>query len=79
MTEEIINCYNIMRRNFPFIIREKETILRILSNKDNIIICRKDSDNGLIAVSVINHGTILLLCVDLEYRNQGIGIGRAHV
>ncbi len=75
MTEEIINYYNIMRRNFPFIIREKETILRILSNKDNIIICRKDSNNGLIAVSVINHGTILLLCVDLEYRNQGIGSG----
>lgn len=71
--ENLAYIFNIYKKNFPFIIREKETVLRILSNKDNIIICRKDSRNNLIAVSVINHGTILLLCVDLKYRNQGIG------
>lgn len=73
--EDVLEIFDIYKRNFPFIIREKETVLRILSNKDNIIICRKDSSNRLIAISVINYKSILLLCVDLQYRNKGIGSG----
>lgn len=65
--------YEIYQRNFPFIIRAKETVLNILNNADNIIIEHRDEHNALIGVSVINQNTILLLCVDKQHRNKGIG------
>lgn len=71
----LLEIYEIYKRNLPFIIREKEIVLHILSNKDNIIINRRDSSGRLIAAAVANKSAILLLCVDKEYRNQGIGSG----
>lgn len=65
--------YEIYERNFPFIIRAKKTVLNILNNVDNIIIEHRDEHNALIGVSVINQNTILLLCVDKQHRNKGIG------
>lgn len=69
----ILEIYEIFKRNLPFIIREKEIVISILSNKDNIIITREDEKGGLIAAAAANKSTILLLCVDKEYRNRGIG------
>ena len=33
----ILEIYEIFKRNLPFIIREKEIVLSILGNRDNII------------------------------------------
>lgn len=65
--------YDIFKRNFPFVSREETTINEILNNEDNIIIEKKNKDNKLIGVSIINKNTILMLCVEKEYRNNGIG------
>lgn len=65
--------YTLFRRTLPYIIRDEETALRILANTDNKIIEERIAENQLIGVSVIHKNTILLLCVDKEYRNQGIG------
>lgn len=72
MIQEI---YELYKRNFPFIVREKEIVLRILGNEGNIVIERRDGQNKLIGVSVVNENTILLLCVDAEHRNKGLGTG----
>ena len=68
-----MELYEMFRENFPFIVREEKTALNILSNENNIIIDKRDNNGKLIAVSVINQNTILMLCVNKEYRNQGIG------
>lgn len=70
MSQELFELYE---RNFPFIVREKETVLRILQNEGNTAIEQRDEQNKLIGISVINQNTVLLLCVDAEHRNKGIG------
>lgn len=70
MDEEIFEIY---KRNLPFITREKEIVLQILGNKHNIILEKRNKSNKLTGISVINGNTLLLLCVDAGYRNQGIG------
>ncbi len=65
--------YEIFRRNFPFIVRAEETVFRILENEDNRTIEKRDEKGNLIGVSVLNKNTLMLLCVDKEYRNRGIG------
>ncbi len=72
MDEEIFEIY---KRNLPFITREKEVVLQILGNKHNIILEKRNKSNKLTGISVINGNTLLLLCVDAGYRNQGIGTG----
>ena len=67
--EELLEIYH---RNFPNNIRNEETVKKILSNPDNHII-EKRIDNTLIGVSIINKNTIIMLCVDNEYRKKGIG------
>lgn len=70
MNQELFELY---KRNFPFNVRDKGTVMRILSNEDNIIIEQKNEQHKLIGVSVVNQNTILLLCVDAEHRKKGIG------
>ena len=70
MIEEI---YDIFKRNFPYIVREDDTVIKVLSNSNNKIFVEKNNVGELIGVSVINKNTIYLLCVDKEYRNKGIG------
>lgn len=70
MIQEI---YQLFRRTLPFVVREEESVLALLSNKDNKIIEKRNEENQLIGVSVVRNNTILLLCVDKEYRGQGIG------
>ncbi len=66
---ELVEIYY---RNFPNIVREENTVKKILSNPDNYVIEKRDKGK-LIGVSVINKNTILLICVDKEYRKKGIG------
>lgn len=72
MDEEIFEIY---KRNLPFITRKKEIVLQILSNTHNIILEKREKSGKLTGISVINRNTLLLLCVDAGYRNQGIGTG----
>lgn len=63
----------IFRRNLPFIVRDDDTVKRILNHTDNHFIERRDEGGALIGLSVVNRDTILLLCVDRAYRRQGVG------
>lgn len=70
MTNELVSLF---RRNFPFVVREEATVRRILENKECKIIERRNEQNTLIGAAVVHKNTILMLCVDKEYRKQGIG------
>lgn len=65
--------YEIYKRNFPYISREEKTIKNINNNNNNIVIERRNDSNKLIACAIINKNTILLLVVDKDYQNKGIG------
>ncbi len=64
---------SIFERNFPLVVRDQASVLRILGNEENIVFEERNVQNTLIGAAVINKGTILMLCVDWEYRGQGIG------
>lgn len=70
MINELFELY---KRNFPFIVRDDGSVLDILGNKNNQILEKRNDQGELIGASVINQNAILLLCVDKEYRNRGIG------
>lgn len=70
LLEEI---YRLFRKTLPYIVRDEETVFRILGNQDNKIIEERNDKKQLVGVSVIHKNTILLLCVEKAYRNQGIG------
>lgn len=65
--------YKIFRKNFPYIIRNEEEALQIINNLENKIFESKDENGNIIGVSIIHKNTILMLCVDEEYRYKGIG------
>lgn len=67
--EELLEIYY---RNFPNNIRDNRIVKKILSNPNNYVI-EKRIDGKLVGVSLINKNTILMLCVDYNYRNKGIG------
>ena len=64
--------YNMFKENFTYISRKEKTLKEIINNEDNIII-EERVNNKLIGCSIINKNTILLLVVDKDYRNKGIG------
>ncbi len=70
MTNELSFLF---RRNFPFIVREEAKVREILENKECIIIEKRNERNDLIGAAVVHSNTILMLCVDKEYRKRGIG------
>lgn len=65
--------YEIFKRNFPYISREEKTLLEIINNENNYIIKKKNDKDELIGCAIVNRNTIILLVIDKEYRNQGIG------
>ncbi len=64
---------SLFRNNFPNIVRDEDTVRKILENNENVVIEKRSSKGDLIGVAVIHKNTILMLCVDKEYRRQGIG------
>lgn len=72
MNQELFELY---QRNFSFVERNENTVRRILGNADNRIIEERNAPGRLIGAAVVNQNTLLLLCVDAEYRNGGIGTG----
>jgi ribosomal protein S18 acetylase RimI-like enzyme len=65
--------YNIFKQNFPLCTRSVETVEKLLCSADNKVLKRHNSNGELIAVCVINKNNILMLCVNKQYRNQGMG------
>lgn len=65
--------YEMFKKNFPFIVRNEQEALAIINNPQNKIIEVNDNSGKLIGVSIIHKNTILMLCVNKEYRNRGIG------
>lgn len=70
MVNELIKIF---RDNFPFIVREDKTVEDILNNENNVVFEKRDVNNNLIGVSVVNKNTIILFCVNKEHRNKGVG------
>lgn len=68
----MIEIYEMFKRNFPYISREEKTLKEIINNENNKYF-EKRIDNKLIGCAIVNKNTILLLVVDKEYQNQGIG------
>lgn len=64
--------YKIFKDNFPYVSREENTLLEIINNEDNKFLEEKENDK-LIGLAIVNKNTILLLIVDKDYRNKGIG------
>ncbi len=69
----VVEIYPLFRKCFPYVVRDEETVLRLVGNKENHVIEKRNADGSLIGVSVIHKNTILLLCVEEGCRNQGIG------
>jgi len=65
--------YEMFRRNFPFIVRNENEALNIINNLENKFIDINDNNGNLIGTSIIHKNTILMLCVDENYRNKGYG------
>lgn len=64
--------YDIFKKEFPYILREKQTAKNIINNKNNKFLNYKD-ENKIIAAAIVNENAILLFWVDKDYRNRGIG------
>lgn len=70
MSEELFSIY---KRNFPFIIKDDGSVRYILSHKNNVVFEKRNEKGELIGAAVVNGSTIMMMCVDKEYRRQGIG------
>ena len=67
------DIYEMYKINFPYINREEETIKEIINNNENKFYKKYDNDNNLIGCAIVNKNAILLLVVDKNFRNKGIG------
>lgn len=64
--------YKMFKELFPYINREDGKHFEIICNENNEFF--EERDNGkLVGFAIVNMNTILLLIVDKDYRNQGIG------
>lgn len=63
----------LFRKCFPYIVRDEGSLHNILAHEGNCYVEKRNAQGELIGISVINENTILLLCVDKEYRRRGIG------
>ena len=70
MINELVKIF---RKNFPFIVRQEEKVIELLNNKENTVFVEKDESGAIIGACVINKNTVLMLCVDKNFRNKGIG------
>ncbi|MCC8138097.1 MAG: GNAT family N-acetyltransferase [Clostridiales bacterium] len=73
MAADVNELYNLFERNFPEVVCSKAGAEEILSHKGNQVIEKRSADGELIAASVINESTVLMLCVNEGFRKQGIG------
>ena len=65
--------YDLFRRNFPFCVREEKLARQLLDDSGNVILWQQDDRGRLIGAAVVQENNILMLCVDEEFRKNGIG------
>lgn len=65
-------------KNFPFVVREEDTVREILENNENIVVEKRGTLGDLIGAAVVHKNALLMLCVDKAYRNRGIGSELLH-
>ena len=65
--------FEIFKENFPYISREEKTLKEVIDKDDNIYFEKRNDESKLIGCAIVNKNTILLLVVDKDYRNKGIG------
>ena len=63
----------LFRRNFPFTVREEATVRGVFENGECCIIEKRNDRKELIGAAVVHRNTLLMLCVDKEYRKRGLG------
>ena len=68
--EQLIALFH---RNFPFCVREEAFVRTLLAQEKNVILSETDENGNRIGAAVLEDNTILMLCVDPEYRRRGIG------
>ncbi|MBR5444855.1 MAG: GNAT family N-acetyltransferase, partial [Clostridia bacterium] len=68
--EQLIALFH---RNFPFCVREEAFVRTLLAQEKNVILSESDENGNRIGAAVLEANTILMLCVDPEYRRRGIG------
>lgn len=64
--------YMMFKELFPYINREEGKHFEIICNENNEFFEERENDK-LVGFAIVNMNTILLLIVDKDYRNQGIG------
>lgn len=69
MTEKLWELYSAC---FPGNVRSEKTVRELLGRPDNTCLVEAEGEK-LLAASVVNGNTVLMLCVLPEYRRQGIG------
>ena len=62
--------YDLFHRNFPFCVREESVVRTLLDSADLIAEYRS---GHLIGAAALEKNNLLMLCVDRDYRMQGIG------
>ena len=65
--------YRLFKDNFPYISREEGKHEEIINNDMNVFFEERNDKGDLIGCAIVNENTILLLVVDKNYRNKGIG------
>ncbi|MDE6727013.1 MAG: GNAT family N-acetyltransferase [Oscillospiraceae bacterium] len=65
-----MDVYELYKRNFPFTVRSKNDVLRILGGAE---LFTESVDGKLAGAAAVSGGTVLMLCTDKEYRRRGIG------
>lgn len=65
--------FEMFKENFPYISREEKTLKEVINKDNNIYFEKRNDKNKLIGCAIVNENTILLLVVDKDYRNKGIG------
>ena len=65
-----MDVYGLYKRNFPFTVRSKDDVMRILSGAE---LFTESVGGRLAGAAAVSGGTVLMLCTDKEYRRRGIG------
>jgi len=72
--ETVDELYKLYRKTLPDIVRDEDTVRKILLNKKTKILDYKDDrDLHLVGFSVLYENAIYLLCVNPDNQNLGIG------
>lgn len=65
-----MDVYELYKRNFPFTVRSRDDVMRILGGAE---LFTESVSGKLAGAAAVSGGSVLMLCTDKEYRRRGIG------